>query len=1301
MARLAQASPPLRRDDAPTSARAARSEALKPYVPRLVIDWLRSTPEARHRQVEGSLAFVDISGFTKLTERLARKGKVGAEEVNDALDYCFTELLSVAYDFGAGLVKWGGDAVLLLFDRDRHAERACCAAAGMQRTIRDVGRLTTSAGPVTLRMSVGIHSGAFDFFIVGESHRELVITGPAASRTVLMEQLADAGQVALSATTAAALETPLLGRLKGEAVLLRRPPPLAVDRAAPVPDVSELELEQCLPVGIREQLLAGGEAEHRPVTAAFIEFSGADELLAEEGPESVADALEECIRTVQRAAARHQITFFETDISLGGGKIMLVAGAPTSTGNHEERMLRAVREIADAPNRLPLRIGVNSGRVFAGDFGPPYRRTYSVKGDAVNLAARLMSKARPGQILTTDAVLSRSRAAFETEQLGPFHVKGKAQPVQGYSVGPLFGARQRPTQGSPLVGRASELSALLSAVESARNWEGQLAEIVGDPGMGKSRLLEEVRARAEGVLALEAVCEEYEASTPYFVFRGLLRSLLDLPDGHGARAARGLRERVEELAPHLLPWLPLLAIPLDLELPPTPETERLEQRFRKQRLEEATRELLGIVLSTPTLLVLEDVHWLDDASSDLLRALAEGLELRPWLIVATRRIDGAGFVAPAGGRVLTLRLEPLSGDDAAALAEAATDDSPLPPHVVAELAQRSGGNPLFLAELTSAAREAGAVDELPSSVEGLLAAQIDRLTASDRTLLRSAAVLGVSFDRELLASALGEDAERLEDDVWQRLTTFVVPGGGDTLRFRHALVRDAAYEGLPYRRRRELHARVGEAIERSAAPRPEDQAELLSLHFLHAQRFQDAWRYARVAGERASAIYANVEAAAFFERALEAARRLEELPTADVAEVSESLGDVRQRLGQFGEASAAFAVARSLHRGDPVALAGLLLKSAQLWWRIGNFPPALRSITRGLRVLEGVESLDAARLRAQLAVEYGQIRQRQGRLLEAIPWCELGLELARAAGERDALAHAYYILDWTLVRLGRFEHAVYSPQALAIYEELGAFEKQAAVLNNMGGRAYWEGRWNEALELYERARAAWEKVGDHWAASVPTMNIGEILSDQGRFEDSAVLLERTLRIWKASRASEMVAFSQSLLGRLAARVGRFEEADQLFREARAQYVAASNPDAVLETDARFAEALLLRGDASAALALASETLAGARRSEGASGLIPLLQRIRGYALLLDGDLDGARRDLEESLAGARRQNADFELAQTLAAFIRLEKLCGRAFDSLDEERRVLAARLGLVAAPEVPLRERSPGAANSRSRAPA
>jgi len=275
------------------------SSRLISYVPRLAIEWLRDHPETRHKQVEGSLAFVDISGFTNLTERLSRKGKVGAEEMNQILNSCFTEFLSSAYDFGAGVIKWGGDAVLLLFEGEEHEARAARAAFEMQRTMRRVGRIRTGSGAVTLRMSIGIHSGDFDFFLVGDLHRELVITGPAATQTVAMESRADAGEIALSPATAAVLDPRDLGKPKGPAILLRRGPGVVGERGGWVEGVDELDVPSCVPITVREYLLAGGgEPEHRPLIAAFIHFMGADELLASEGPEVLADALDETISTV-------------------------------------------------------------------------------------------------------------------------------------------------------------------------------------------------------------------------------------------------------------------------------------------------------------------------------------------------------------------------------------------------------------------------------------------------------------------------------------------------------------------------------------------------------------------------------------------------------------------------------------------------------------------------------------------------------------------------------------------------------------------------------------------------------------------------------------------------------------------------------------------------------------------------------------------------------------------------------------------------------------------------------------------
>ena len=200
-------------------------------------------------------------------------------------------------------------------------------------------------------------------------------------------------------------------------------------------------------MAIREHLLAQpGEAEHRTIAVAFVQFSGTDALLADQGAGALAEALQEAMANVQQATAAHGVTFFETDINRDGGKVMLTAGAPVSRGHDEDRMLRAARQIVERAGTLPLRIGVNRGAVFSGDFGPFFRKTYSVKGDAINLAARVMGKAAPGEVLATRAVVDLALSRFETTDLPPFLVKGKSKPVDAARLGGparVVGARGR------------------------------------------------------------------------------------------------------------------------------------------------------------------------------------------------------------------------------------------------------------------------------------------------------------------------------------------------------------------------------------------------------------------------------------------------------------------------------------------------------------------------------------------------------------------------------------------------------------------------------------------------------------------------------------------------------------------------------------------------------------------------------------------------------------------------------------------------------------------------------------------
>ena len=1251
------------------AAKFPASERLKPYVSRLAIEWLREHPGERHRVIDGTLVFVDISGFTNLTERLSKKGKVGAEEMNDVLDATFTELLSVGYDYGAAVVKWGGDATLLLFTDEGHAARACHAAWAMQQKMRSIGRLRTSAGPVRLRMSVGVHTGRFDFFFVGSLHRELVVAGPEANATVEAESIAEAGEIVVSGATAALLEPGYLGSPRGGGFLLADAPEMVVDRTPAVGDVSDLDLERCVPAAVASHLVGGGgEAEHRPLTIAFVYFGGTDDVLAAGGIDALTDALEHCLDTVEGIALEHKVAFFDTDIAAGGGKVMLVSGAPTSSGNDEERMLRTLRAIADTQLSLPLRIGVNRGRILAADFGPPYRRTYSFKGDAANLAARLMAKAAPGQILVTSDVLARSRTEFDAEPLAPFMVKGKAEPVQALVLGAAAGTRARRDE-TPLVGREEELRTLVEAVESARAYEGRIVEIVGDPGIGKSRLIEALGDEVKPDNFISIQCDEYEATTPYHPFAALMSPLLAM-DGESREITPGqLRRRVERTAPHLLPWLPLLAVPVGLDLPDTAETEPLEGEFRKRRLEEVVVELLGMLLLRPTVIVFEDVHWLDEASADLLAHVALTLEARPWLVVATRRDRPTTFSVPDAAHPVQIWLEPLSADASAELIERSIAEVPLAPQHAEELAVRAGGNPLFLTELLAAAQRSERLDDLPDSVEALMIREIDRLSPPARRMLRSAAVIGATFELDLLQTCLGEPWNQ---ETWQSLEDFVLPQRGKAFRFRHMLARDAAYEGLPYRRRRELHERVGEELEQRASD-PDEEAGLLSLHFFHANRFDRAWHYARTAGARAQSIYANADAAAFFERAFAAGRHLR-VQRGELAAVAESLGDVRERAGDFRRAETAYRDARRLHEGDPVDEARLMLKHAWIPERLGRYSQALRWIRRAQRLLQQVDGELAARQRAQLDAWHASINVKQGRFAEAIDWCGRAVSEAELSDEKNARALAYCMLDWAYVALGSPEQATYSRRALILYEELGDLPGQAGVYNNLGMWAYFQGQWGEATELYTRAYEIRERMGDPIWAAVANENIAEILIDQGSLERAEPLVQSALRVFRSSGWREGQATATKLLGKLRSRSGRFDEALELLDAARSGFREVGASSELNETEAWIAECHLLRGENGGALSLATEALS---QAEAAGGFqVATLKRVRAYALLrLDRTAD-ARNAFAESLEAARARQVDYEVALSLEGLRRIDALEGAPKDkALEDELDAILERL--------------------------
>ncbi|KRE42687.1 hypothetical protein ASG74_09930 [Knoellia sp. Soil729] len=1202
--------------------------SLLPYAPRLAGEWLRTSPDERHRAIEATAMFADISGFTALTERLARLGAVGAEQMSDTLDATFGRLLTVASADGADLLKWGGDAVVLLFRGDEHAARAARAAHRMRASLRDLVRRHALPVRVNLRMSIGVHTGVFDLFLVGDpaSHRELLLAGPAATVLVEMEKLSQAGQIGLSATTVALLPrssrgAELVGASTAGARLLSGSPVIRRWRDSESQSLAE-DVTPCIPPMIRRHLVqAQGESEHRSVAVAFVEFSGTDVLLGEEGQaDAVADALDDVVRNVQQACLDHGVTFFESDLSHDGGKIMLTAGAPTSSGEDSERLLRTARDIVDRAGVLSVRVGVNRGSVFAGDFGPSFRRTYSVKGDAVNLAARIMARAAPGEVLASDEVVSRSYTHVRTERLEPFLVKGKSRPVQAQRVLGLVEGRSAARAVTPFFGRELELLLLRAPVLRTLQRTGSVVDISGEPGIGKSRLVAELAPLPPEIAVLVTACSNYDASASYFAFRTVLRDLLGISaTDDGAGVMRRLTRRLQDNAAHLLPWLPLLAPLLGVELPPSRETQDLDERFRRTRLEEVALELLDVTLPTATLLVFEDAHLIDEASASLLQRLLARAHTRPWCVVITRRESEPGATAtfvpdPGLPRVIEIPLGPLSDEAATDLIEAAAGDARLGVRDIEAMAGRAAGNPLFLSSLASVALLEGDSGNLPASVEAVYVRELDRLPPRARTLLRYAAVIGMRFDPHLLASLVPDADGAVHTDLGE-VADFVETLEDGTVQFRHSLLRDVAYDGLPFRLRRSMHARVAHLLE--GGDEGSANPASLSHHFHAAGLHAQTWTHSLVAGEQAAAAYAYSEAAAYFGRALDAAGHLPDVSREARTAAYVRLGEARDMAGQSTAAIAAFRDARHLLPDDPVGRARLLYREARIGLRLGRYPQSLRVLTRALRMLDGSKGPEAEAVRAELATRYGFCRHLQGRTEEAIMWTTMGARWAESSSDTTVLAHAYNALHLAYGASSKEEDQPYGRLALAAYEGLEDLHGQALCTNNLAIDDYRAGRWTQASEMFERAGSMFRRLGDEANEGNVTYNLGDVLVSRGRFEEALPPLRRALRLARGADDEELVALALREGARAHAALGHHEQAWELFADARARFTDLHLRVELALLDAARAEALLGVGRVEEGLRLVARAQDDAL-AQKLPDVLPRLHRIRAFALLASG-----------------------------------------------------------------------------------
>jgi class 3 adenylate cyclase/tetratricopeptide (TPR) repeat protein len=657
--------------------------------------------------------------------------------------------------------------------------------------------------------------------------------------------------------------------------------------------------------------------ERKVVTALFADVVGSTRLTERMDPEDAREVLGGAVRRMVDAVE----AFGGTVKDLAGDGILALFGAPVTHEDDAERAIRASLRIVERTDddSVYVRVGVETGLVVLGPIGGGGRIEYGATGDALNTAARLQAQASPGCVLVGHVTrrAAGDRFAWGEEQL--LELKGKAESVPAFEViGERRDAPSAPAP-TPMVGRELEFGRAATSADRALAGEGGLLVVLGDPGIGKSRLVEELRGHVSGSSAtwLEGRCVSFGGSTPYLPLRDLVLDALELPQGQPVPTPL-IAERVRTLLPGDLddaaPYLQVLLGTVDGEIrQQSPETLQL-------RVLDALRRLVqALVERGPFVIAIEDLHWADASTLSALRQLlAEGRD-SSLLFVLTARGDREAADALTGAaseRAEVISLEPLADDRVDELAVSLLEGGEIPGELLGRVVETAGGNPFYLSELirslvgsgalvregTTWVATDGASMELPTTIEKVILARLDALPARPRDVLTAASVLGRSVDLPLLQRLVGSDP-RAETDELVHAGLFERDAQPGEVWFSHALIQEVAYGSLLKRRRRELHATAAAAIEELWPERIDEYLGLLAYHQRGAGDLEAARRWHDLAAERAERLHAGNEALAHLTAAIELATELGETAAdRDVAERLLARARIRARTGDVAGA---------------------------------------------------------------------------------------------------------------------------------------------------------------------------------------------------------------------------------------------------------------------------------------------------------------------------------------------------------------------------------------------------------------
>ncbi len=968
---------------------------------------------------------------------------------------------------------------------------------------------------------------------------------------------------------------------------------LGVSAATPGPRFGPLE--SYIPKHLAEKILTSKsalEGERKLVTVLFADLKGSMELLADRDPEEARQTLDPVLTLMMDAVHRYEGTVNQV---MGDG-IMALFGAPLAHEDHAVRacyaaldMQVAVRRFADGVRRshgvgMQIRVGLNSGEVVVRAIGSDLHMDYSAVGQTTHLAARMEQLASPGNTLLTGDTLRLAEGYVEVKPLGPVPVKGLEAPIEVYEMVGTGPMRSRlhaaATRGlTRLVGRDSELDLLRQALERAAAGRGQIMALVGEAGVGKSRLVWEVThsRQIHGWLVLESGSVSYGKATPYLPVINLLKTYFTIQDRDDHDEVREkvsgkLRAFDEALTATSTALLSLLDVPVEDRLWRT-----LDPPQRRQRtLDAVKRLLLRESQAQPLLLVFEDLHWIDSETQALLDSLVESLPtVRILLLVNHRPEYQHGWISKT--YYARLRLDPLPLEGAEDLLRALIGDNPELQPLKQLLIERTEGNPFFLEESVRTLVETRALVgergayrlakalpsiQVPATVQAVLAARIDRLSADEKWLLQSAAVIGKDVPFSLLKAI----ADEPEEVVRGRLShlqaaeflyeTRLPPGLEFT--FTHALTHDVAYETLLQQQRRTLHAKIVQVIEGLYPDRLIEQVERLAHHAVRGEVWEKAFAYLREAGTKAAGRSAHREAVAHFERALAV---LPHLPV--TRESCEAAIDLRfacrSSLLPLGELD------RILdHLREAEALAQGLADQRRLGWvstymtiHFSMIAQNEQGLASGQRAVALAAAVGDVRLQVVANAYLGQAEYRAGEYRPAVDrlrWSVASLtgNLVRERLGQAALPAVYAraLLAASLAELGEFsEGTARADEALQIAAALDHPFSLGLAFHGAGRLHLCKGDVQKAIVVLERGYDVCRaRIVEYWLPVI-CASLGLAYATCGRPAEAFPLLEQAL---ERLTSAQMMIYQSLVLASLTETyllAGRMDDATQRAEEA--------------------------------------------------------------------------------------------------------------------------------------------------------